>query len=119
MNKPEVTYTIEAFPEEIEIEGNASAVDPETDKETCDWIRSQLDRGNVWAWAWVKVTARYGEFEGSAGIGCCSFESESDFERCYGDDLRREALADLIQGLHNAVERSNKALAALEMLTSI
>jgi hypothetical protein len=111
-----VTYEIECYPEEIEIEGNASAVDPETDKETYDWIHKELDRGNQWAWAWVKVLARCGDFEGSAAIGGCSFESEKDFDRCYGEDMRREALADLKVSLEREIKRAKEAQEILAAL---
>ena len=41
----------------MQIEGNASAIDEKTDRETVDWIRGQLARGNDWAWCSVQVIA--------------------------------------------------------------
>lgn len=103
LTEADVTFTIECEHEEEPIEGNASAIDPETDAETCKWIRDQLDRGNEWAWCSVKVTAKLKtastlvELEGADYLGCCSYKSEEDFRQPggYFDDMKHEALADL------------------------
>src|SRR5512146_22880 len=88
-------------PEEIPIEGNASATgDAAQDEETNRWVRSELARGNEWAWCTVQVRVHYMErlFMGtSTFLGCCSYRSEADFRQPggYFDDLLQEALADL------------------------
>jgi hypothetical protein len=96
-----IVYTVEAEAEDAPIEGNASAIDEETDRETEEWIRSQLDAGNEWAWATVKVTASFPglEIEGVAYLGCCSYRSREDFMEPggYYDDLKDEAKEDLLR----------------------
>lgn len=75
----QATFYIDISPEDSQIEGNVSAVDPETDKEQEDFVRSQLDSGNDWAWCIVKVT---GEFKGLTAydyLGGCSYSSEKAF----------------------------------------
>ena len=91
----EITLTIE--PEDVPIEGNASAIDEDTDRETVTWIRDQLDRGNEWAWCTVIVRARYAGLEGGDSLGCCSYESEEAFKvpGGYYDDMVRIALHEL------------------------
>ena len=53
------TYAIECLPEDIPVEGNASAIDPETDTEIAAEIRRQLESGNDWAWCTVCVTCTH------------------------------------------------------------
>lgn len=90
------TFTLDCEPEHVTIEGNASAIDEETDAAACAWIRDQLDRGNPWAWCCAKVTARLDGFEGTAYLGCCSYESESAFRKDgYFEEMKAEALDNL------------------------
>jgi hypothetical protein len=93
----DVCFTVEAMPEDVPIEGNASAINDETDAATEAWIRKQLDAGNVWAWATITVRARWNGFEGQDVLGCCSYESEKAFREPggYFDDMCRTALAAL------------------------
>lgn len=92
----EVIFTLHCDPEWSSVEGNCSAIDPETDAETARWIWEQLDSGNDWAWCQACVTAEYDGLTGRAYLGCCSYESEASFRECgYFDDLKKEALADL------------------------
>ena len=102
-----VEYRTIARPDDTPIEGNASAIDPVTDRETEDWIRAELDSGNDWAWASVTVEARYPglPFVGEVHLGCCSYTSQSDFEAPggYYDDMKAEALADLMRQAEEAL----------------
>lgn len=91
--------TIELFAREehARIEGNASAIDPKTDKEIAEWIRRELDSGNEWAWCTAEVRASFGGLSASAYLGCCSYKSEADFkqEDGYYPQMVIEALDDL------------------------
>lgn len=91
------TVTLRCEPEDVEIEGNASAIGPKEDAETYAWIRDQLARGNDWAWCHVVVTAEYDGLTASDSLGCCSYESEADFCKPggYYDDMVSAALDDL------------------------
>jgi hypothetical protein len=96
----EPNYTVTCEPETTPIEGNASAIDPETDRKHADWIRRELAAGNDWAWCTVIVTAELDGFEGIASLGCCNYLSRRDFERGpYLDDLKTEAREDLIRNI--------------------
>lgn len=101
--KLEITYAVECLPEEERIEGNCSAVDPETDQQTADWIRDQLNNGNEWAWCCIKVTASIDGIDvvGTDYLGCCSYKSESDFCRPggYYDDMKEVAKRDMLEKL--------------------
>ena len=79
------------------IEGNCSAINPETDKATYDMIVAQLKSGNQWAWARVGVRASWSLFSGEDWLGCCSYASEEDFRAGgYYDDMVSEALTSLL-----------------------
>ena len=97
LREEEVVFDCECEPEEMQIEGNASAIGPEEDAQTYKWIRDQLDGGNEWAWCGVIVTARWGDFEAKEYLGGCSYESREDFMKPggYYDDMKSEALAAL------------------------
>ena len=99
----EVEFRLECSPEDTSPEGNASAIDKETDKEILDWIYSELNAGNEWAWCQVKVSARWKGLEGVDYLGCCSYKSESDFREPggYYDDMKNEAFADLIRQIES------------------
>src|SRR6185437_10461597 len=79
--------TVELFaePEDTEIEGNASAIDEETDRETNESIRAQLASGNEWAWCCAHVRVTYtdpasGEdLTSDQYLGGCSYASAADF----------------------------------------
>jgi len=116
-----ITYRIECLPEDAQIEGNCSAVDPETDKQTAQWIRDQLERGNEWAWCMVRVTAVLVsddlELTGYAYLGCCSYQSDHDFmSGGYYDDMKKEAFADLITSLKYLASKGAAAQRALDDL---
>lgn len=59
LTRSDVTFTLHCEPEEMQIEGNASAIGPKEDAETYAWIRDQLDRGNDWAWCCAHVRAHW------------------------------------------------------------
>jgi hypothetical protein len=98
------TIKLECFPEDCQVKGNASCIDPETDKANEDWIINQLESGNDWAWCTTKVTASYAGLDGVDYLGCCSYHSEKDFRTPggYYDDMVDCALQDLASQLEMA-----------------
>ncbi len=96
-----VDFTIECLPEDMQIEGNASAIDEDTDNEIAQHIHDELNNGNEWAWCTVKVTATYKGHEGTDYLGGCSYKSENDFKEVggYYEDMKIAAFNDLIASL--------------------
>ena len=105
------TITVECLLEDESIRGNASAIDPATDREIEAEIVRQLDAGNPWAWCSIRVTASFDGFSGSDHLGCCSYASEADFRRSggYYDDMRAQA----VEQLADEILRADSALARL------
>lgn len=101
----DVEFELECMEEDIPFKGNCSAIDDETDAEQEQWIRDQLDRGNEWAWCYVRVVAKLSTFCGFAGLGGCSYRSRKDFESDAYEDLKQEALEDLKRDILTARER--------------
>jgi len=102
LTEKDVVFVLACEPEQEPIEGNCSARDPDTDRATADWIRSELDHGNDWAWCCVTVTAVWQSaagptWTGSDSLGCCSYRSEYDFRTAgdYFQDMKDQALDNL------------------------
>ena len=96
--REEATIRVLAEPDHIPVEGNACASgDDDFDREVEHNILCRLQQGDVWAWAAVTIVVVWGQFEGRAYLGCCSYADENDFRQpgCYFDDLVAEALAEL------------------------
>ena len=92
----DVELVLECLPEDLQIEGNASAIDPETDRQTVEWIKSKLEAGNEWAWCMVKVTARWNGLEASDSLGACSYKNEEEFKQGgYYEDMVQNVLDEL------------------------
>jgi hypothetical protein len=103
----EVTFTLTAEYEDIPVRGNALACGDDAEDKACeDEIIARLDRGDVWAWAYVTVTARWRDWKGSATLGACSCTDEDDFRTPggYYDDMCAEALAELNVRVQTAFE---------------
>jgi hypothetical protein len=91
----------EAFPED-----GMGAEDRAATREMKESIAGRLRDGDAWAFCSVRVTARWGEFEASSSLGCCSYEDEADFRRdAYFSDLLAEAVADLSSQAASALDR--------------
>lgn len=101
-----VTFELECLPEDIPVRGNAMASgDDAADREYEDEIIRRLDAGDVWAWCTVKVTARFGAFEGVSYLGCCNYRDEEDFTQPggYFEDMEAEAFDALLCEMDTAV----------------
>ncbi len=73
------------------------------DQQLLDWIQSQLDAGNEWAWCEVTVRVTWGDFVREEHMGACSYESERAFrEGGYYDDMVEtcvDSIADVVDAL--------------------
>lgn len=92
-------YTIEVFPCDISVRGNALASgDKAADREAEAAILDQLANGNHWAWCNVTVTCEFNDEKGTAHLGAVSIDgnNEAAFKRSsHYADLCAEAFADL------------------------
>jgi hypothetical protein len=110
LTEKDVEIILTCSPENEQIEGNASAITPDVDRETVQWIKKELSDGNEWAWCTVTVIARIRvevarpgrvtecvTLEGFDHLGCCSYRGEADFRTPggYFDDMKAQALDDL------------------------
>lgn len=94
--------TVECLPEDLQIEGNASAIDPETDAQVVKDIREQLESGNEWAWCCVRVTVKWGYFEGTDYLGGCSYKGLKEFhDNQYYVDMVSQAFDDLVRNIES------------------
>jgi hypothetical protein len=96
--RDEVTVRVDAEPDLIPVEGNASASgDDDFDREVELNILGRLQQGDIWAWAAVSVTVSWGPFSASDHLGCCSYADEEDFRQPggYFDDMLEIALDQL------------------------
>ncbi len=113
---PRLDWDVSPEPEEVSIEGNCSAIDDETDRETEEMIRGQLDAGNEWAWCTVVVRCAFDaedgtRFIGTSALGCCSYKSRRDFEAPDGylPQMRQDAFDSLLVELIAAARRGEVA----------
>lgn len=83
--------------EEYEAPENCFASgDANADRETVEWIRSELERGSDWAWCTVEVKASCAGYEASAFLGACSYQSEREFKQdAYFKDLCQQVIESL------------------------
>lgn len=97
LNLEEVSIDLDMVQDDAPVRGNAiSSGDADVDKEYEDGILRRLDNGDAWAWALVRVTLRWHNFEASTVLGGCSYESEQSFmEDTYYSEMCAEALGEL------------------------
>ncbi len=100
-------FKVTCMPDDTSIEGNASAIDDETDKAICNSIREELDSGNQWAWCTVIVTCYYdgGRLHGITGKDClggCSYKDEQGFvDGGYFEDMKRAAYDNFVAAIES------------------
>ncbi len=97
---------VECLPEDLQIEGNASAIDPVTDAEIVKNIYDQLESGNEWAWCCIKVTLKWKGFEGTDYLGACSYKSKKDFieSNDYFPDMVSRAFDELVSNIESDID---------------
>jgi hypothetical protein len=101
-------------PENIPVHGNViDSGDRAFDKKVEDEILARLDRGDPWAWAYVRVRVSlpdHPQFFGEDTLGGCSYKSEAQFLRdAYFKDMKRIALDELREKVAEAA-RSGKII---------
>lgn len=107
LDHEEVTFSLEVRAEDIRPDFQSG--DPEY-KEEDDRLElealERLSRGDVWAWACVKVTAQWGSFSASTYLGGCSYKDEAEFRSC-GElaSLEEESLSKLNYTLESVFHR--------------
>lgn len=112
-----VDFTFEALPEDHSFRR-------EYDRELEEWIASELDSGNDYAWFCAKVTACLEiegvTFEGSDYLGSCSYKSERDFKSdAYYSDMLDQALDALLADMERVIGRGMMAKAGLNHLKEV
>ena len=100
----EVTFTITAEQDDLPIRGNAIVSgDDDYDELVACGIEADLDAGNEWAWASVKVSASWAGFTGNDYLGACSYKDEAGFrEGGYLPQMLEGAVDDLLRQIEEA-----------------
>jgi hypothetical protein len=109
--KLNVTYRIEVEQDDTQVRGNAMASgDDAADKAVEDEILDRLDRGDVWAWAMVKVVAECEGFEGFDTLCGCCYKDEADFKTGgYFEQMKDQAFEDLLNNMGEVEEQGKRA----------
>ena len=114
-SRGDVDITLYVEPEHLPVRGNVCVTEDDEADEVEDAVLARLDRDDVWAWAAVTVMGRWGDYEASAHLGGCSYDSEDDFrEDGYFQDLVGEVVseirrqADRQQRLDHIAERARQ-----------
>ena len=113
---PRITYrfTVE-FDEVAHLDGWLATGDDEQDRKDTQEVIRRIDRGDVWAWAFVKCEASVDNsddvtFTGDASLGGCCYSDARDFLASEKDNLMSEARHDLIEQLKRAQRAGDVAL---------
>ncbi len=107
----DVVFSLGIMDEECPMDFDSG--DEEKDEELKRELNRRLDRGDLWAWCTVKVTAKWKNWEGSDYLGGCSYDGEDDFKQDTGyyGDMKDRALEDLNERIAN-IASSLEELAA-------
>jgi hypothetical protein len=73
LTKDEVTFSLRIEDEDLELEGAFASGDDDADIADIADIRDRLERGDLWAWCCVFVTATWGNHSFSTNLGGCSY----------------------------------------------
>lgn len=113
-----IFFKLETLPEDAPVRGNAIASDnPKMDRLHENAILERIEAWDSWAWCTVKVSASFGStLEGTAYLGCCSYEGFEDFaaEDGYLPSLVQEAMDELLQEARDTVADGNELLEAMK-----
>lgn len=107
---------VECLPEDLQIKGNASAIDDETDAQVEREILEQLDSGNEWAWCTIKVSLKWKGYEGTDYLGACSYKSKKDFidANDYFPDMVAIAFNDLVDNIESDINNTIDSIKELD-----
>ena len=97
-NPEEVKFSVTADYEDLSLEGAFDLGSDELNREVVETITARLERGEVWAWASVRVSASWAGFTGAANLGGCNYTDEADFRKSSGyfKDMVLEAVNELV-----------------------
>jgi len=81
--------------------------------EDIESINRAVDRGELWAWCTVTVTASVSlldyNYEGREYLGACSYDGESDFKSGgYYNEMKDRALDEMADAILETITRSEK-----------
>ena len=114
----EVEYSVHLQESDVPIDGNASAVNEEYDKEVATEIRRRLQSGDVRAWCDVTVTATWNGEVGRASLCACNLSPDAGSEDELVDDY--ELKAEAMDRLRSEIcARLNRAEALKESLSLV
>lgn len=104
MDLANVEYDVEFSVSDVPIEGNVMASGSALqDRKAEQWVESELNLGNEFAWCDVVVTAKLGEFKGLDSLGAVSAQNKEEAEAVVNDHgMRENALEDLRMQLLDA-----------------
>jgi hypothetical protein len=105
----DVKFTIELLEEHCPVDGSMRSGCKEYEKaERMQEVRmkGRLNKGDLWAWCTVKVTATFRGVEGEDYLGCCNYKDEDDFKAPggYWEDMKASAFAELKERLQDIVD---------------
>jgi hypothetical protein len=99
----EVEFSLTIEDEDIPMDFDSG--EPEKDEALKKELRDRLDRGDLWAWCCVKVTAKWKTWEGVDYLGGCSYDGEEDFKKDgHWEDMKDQALEDLNKKIASTAE---------------
>ena len=100
----EIRLTVEQ--DDTPVRGNVMASgDDDFDHECEEDVLRRLDDGDVWAWEFVTVEARWNGWVGRDTLGGCTYEDERAFRSDpYYEAMVEEAIQDLNRRVRNAIE---------------
>lgn len=105
----DVQFTLSIDQDETSVRGSFESDDPAADRALEDEILARLRDGDMWAFAQVKVTAHWREWEGSDFLGGCSYKDEEDFRQDqYYADMKERAVDALNETLARAAADLNE-----------
>ena len=101
-----IEYKLQIEPEDFPVRGNLVCSDNDAlDTLQEDEVIERIEAGDDWAWCCVHITAQIPGIglTGDAYLGGCTYENESQFrESAYFEDMKDEALSDLLTQLKAA-----------------
>src|SRR5574343_417964 len=99
--KDRAKISLTAELDDLPVRGNSMASgDDDLEKEIEDRIIARINNDDVWAWASVKVTAKFNDFEGTDYLGACSYRDEDDFKSdLYYTDMISTAIEELADNI--------------------
>lgn len=99
LREDEVEFTLKIEDDDCPMDFDSG--EPEKDAALRKELVDRLNRGDLWAWCTVVVTAKWKGWKGVDTLGGCSYESEADFRQDdgYFGDMKARALEDLNKSL--------------------